>query len=77
MSDQRAGAPDPIEDDRMSQGIRDSIKGKAKTAKGKVEDAAGGLTGNIKLQAKGKLDQAKGKAQDLLGRAERMSDDEP
>ena len=34
-------------------------------AKGKVKEAAGGATGNQRLERKGKTDQAKGKAKNL------------
>ena len=38
----------------------DKAKNTTQTKKGKVKEAAGKLTGNDKLQAKGKTDQAKG-----------------
>ena len=41
---------------------KDRIDGSAKQAKGAVKDAAGGLTGNLGLQAEGKIDKAAGKA---------------
>ena len=53
------------------KGIEDSVEGKAKDLKGKIKDAAGGLTGDTSLQAEGKIDQVKGKAQDTLGKIER------
>lgn len=34
-------------------------------AKGKVKEAAGSVTGNRRLQRKGKVDQTKGKAKNL------------
>jgi uncharacterized protein YjbJ (UPF0337 family) len=42
-------------------------KGAADKAKGAVKDAVGGLTGNDKLQAEGKLDKAKGAAHNVAG----------
>ena len=57
------------------QGIEDSARGKGNDLKGKVKDAAGGLTGDTSLQGEGKLDQLKGKAQDLLGKIERKLDE--
>jgi uncharacterized protein YjbJ (UPF0337 family) len=45
----------------------DEIKGAAKDTIGKVEDAAGGLTGDPGLQAEGKMDQATGKLQGKFG----------
>ncbi len=56
------------------KGIKDSAAGKAKDLKGRLKDAAGGLTGDTSLQAEGKLDQLKGKAQDALGKVERKID---
>jgi uncharacterized protein YjbJ (UPF0337 family) len=41
----------------------DKAKNTAQTTKGKVKVAAGKLTGNDKLQAKGKTDQAKANLQ--------------
>ncbi|GJG86539.1 hypothetical protein tb265_17200 [Gemmatimonadetes bacterium T265] len=59
-------------DDRTyDQGVNDSLSGKGNDLKGKVKDAAGGLTGDSQLQGEGKLDQLKGKAQDALGKVER------
>jgi uncharacterized protein YjbJ (UPF0337 family) len=52
-------------------GVKDSLEGKAKVAKGRVKDAVGGLTGDGRLQLEGKLDQAKGKIQDAVGKVER------
>lgn len=56
------------------QGIKDSAAGKAKNVKGRLKDAAGGLTGDTGLQVEGKIDQLKGKAQDALGKVERKID---
>jgi uncharacterized protein YjbJ (UPF0337 family) len=46
---------------------REHIKGAADKAKGAVEDAAGKLSGDKKLQAEGKLDKAKGAAHNAAG----------
>jgi uncharacterized protein YjbJ (UPF0337 family) len=43
------------------------VKGAADKAKGAVKDAVGGLTGDSKLQAEGKLDKAKGAAHNIAG----------
>jgi len=48
---------------------KDEIKGMGKQAKGAVKDAVGGLTGNTKMQAEGKLDKATGKVQQKVGEA--------
>jgi len=65
--------------DLHDQGIEDSARGKMNDLKGKVKDAAGGLTGDTSLQARGKMDQAKGKLQDTMGKVERKvgRDEEP
>jgi uncharacterized protein YjbJ (UPF0337 family) len=52
-------------------GLINSVKGKATEAKGKIKDAAGGLTGNTGLQAEGKVDQLGGKIRNAVGNAER------
>lgn len=46
---------------------KDEVKGVGKQVKGAVKDAVGGLTGNTKLQAEGKLDKAEGKVQQKAG----------
>ena len=46
---------------------KDEAAGLGKQAKGAVKDAAGGLTGDEKLQAEGKLDKAEGKLQKKVG----------
>ncbi|WP_459103696.1 CsbD family protein [Devosia sp. A369] len=46
---------------------KDEVKGVGKQVKGAVKDAVGGLTGNEKLQAEGKLDKAAGKIQQKVG----------
>jgi len=46
---------------------KEHVKGAVDKAKGAVKDAAGGLTGDAKLQAEGKLDKAKGSARQVAG----------
>jgi len=48
---------------------KDHVKGAAEKAKGAVKDAVGGLTGDSKLQAEGKLDKAKGSIHKDVGDA--------
>jgi uncharacterized protein YjbJ (UPF0337 family) len=55
-------------------GIEQSVRGKANVAAGRVKDAVGGLTGNGKMQMKGKLQTAKGRLQDATGKVERALD---
>ena len=62
--------------DLRDEGIEDSVEGKATELKGRVKDAAGGLTGDTGLQVEGKVDQLKGKAQNKLGEFERKIDKE-
>lgn len=77
MNENKGMMPDAPDASLTSRDISDSIKGKAKEAKGKIEDAAGALTGDLRTQATGKLDQAKGNAQDLVGKVERSIDKKP
>ena len=51
------------------------VKGAADKAKGAVKDAVGGLTGNDKLQAEGKIDKAKGAAHNAAGNAKDAAKD--
>ena len=46
---------------------KDEVEGAGKQAKGAIKDAVGGLTGNEKLQAEGKLDKVEGKVQSKVG----------
>jgi len=47
----------------------DQIEGTMRDVAGKVEDAAGGLTGDTRTQMRGKVDQIAGKAQRAAGDA--------
>ena len=63
---------DRVNDPQLNdQGVEDSLRGKGNDLKGKLKDAAGGLTGDSSLQAEGKGDQLQGKLQDTLGKVER------
>jgi uncharacterized protein YjbJ (UPF0337 family) len=57
----------------MRRSDENSLKGIGNDIKGKVKDAAGGLTGDTSLQAEGKWDQLKGKAQKKIGEIQRDS----
>jgi LPXTG-motif cell wall-anchored protein len=46
---------------------RDRVAGSARQAKGALEEGAGTILGDAKMQADGKLDQAAGKAQNTVG----------
>lgn len=46
----------------------DRIEGTLKNAGGHVQDAVGGLTGDDKTQAKGKLNEVSGTIQDTVGK---------
>ena len=48
---------------------KDRIVGAEKQVKGAVKDAAGKLSGNVKLQAEGKADKAVGQVQSAVGKA--------
>ncbi len=47
----------------------DRIEGSARTIGGKVQEAAGRLTGDAKTRVEDELNQAAGRAQDLYGQA--------
>ena len=47
----------------------DRIEGSARTIGGKVQEAAGRLTGDAKTRVEGEVNQAAGRAQDLYGQA--------
>ena len=63
--------------DQTRRGDENSLKGMGNDLKGKIKDAAGGLTGDTSLQAEGKWDQLKGKAQKKLGDVQREMDSDP
>ena len=46
---------------------REHIKGAADKVKGAIEDTAGKLSGDKKLQSEGKIDKAKGSAHNVAG----------
>jgi uncharacterized protein YjbJ (UPF0337 family) len=46
---------------------KEHLKGAGQQVKGAIKDAAGGLTGDAKLQAEGKADKIEGKAREKLG----------
>jgi uncharacterized protein YjbJ (UPF0337 family) len=48
---------------------KDRIDGQVSQIKGVVKDAAGKITGDVRLQAEGKKDKAEGKVQSAVGRA--------
>jgi uncharacterized protein YjbJ (UPF0337 family) len=50
-------------------GQEDVIAGKVKQAKGAVNDAVGGATGNTRQQLKGKAQKVVGKVQETFGKA--------
>jgi uncharacterized protein YjbJ (UPF0337 family) len=47
----------------------DRIEGAAKNIGGKIQETAGKVTGDEKLQAEGKADQVSGKVQNAVGGA--------
>jgi uncharacterized protein YjbJ (UPF0337 family) len=56
------------------KGEDNKLRGKGNELKGRVKDAAGGLTNDPGLQAEGKLDKVKGRIQDKVGDVQRRSD---
>ena len=59
---------------RNDRADENTLKGMGNDLKGKLKDAAGGLTGDTSLQAEGKWDQLKGKMQKTLGDVQRDTD---
>jgi uncharacterized protein YjbJ (UPF0337 family) len=53
------------------RGAENNLRGTGNDLKGRVKDAAGGLTGDSEMQAEGKWDQLKGKAQNAVGDLQR------
>lgn len=57
------------------------IEGSARDIGGKLQDAAGGLTGDTSTQVRGKANQAAGQAQDTYGKLvdqlQEMTQDQP
>jgi uncharacterized protein YjbJ (UPF0337 family) len=51
----------------QDKGDENRLRGAGNDIKGRVKDAAGGLTGDSSLQAEGKMDRLKGKVQDKVG----------
>jgi uncharacterized protein YjbJ (UPF0337 family) len=60
--------------DLGTQGVEDTVKGKAKQAGGTVQKKAGQLTGNKSMEAKGKAREVGGKVQSKAGKAEQKVD---
>ncbi|HEV2405371.1 MAG TPA: CsbD family protein [Ktedonobacterales bacterium] len=69
MRDERADA------DLKERGAKNNAKGGVNKLTGKVQEAAGNLTGNDSMAAKGKMKQMKGGAQQGLGNAEDTAGD--
>jgi len=57
-------------DDLSRKGAEDQIKGAGNEFKGRVKDAAAGLTGDTREQIEGKVDKLKGKVQRKIGESE-------
>lgn len=60
--------------DLGTQGAKDTVKGKANQAAGKVQKKVGQATGDKKTEAKGKAREVGGKIQAKGGKAERKVD---
>jgi uncharacterized protein YjbJ (UPF0337 family) len=56
--------------DLEQRGTENRLKGKGEEMKGRLKDAAGGLTGDSGMQSEGKWDQLKGKVRDKVGDAQ-------
>jgi uncharacterized protein YjbJ (UPF0337 family) len=61
-----------MEDRKMTdRGVENNLRGTGNDLKGRVKDAAGGLTGDNEMQAEGKWDKVKGKVQNTVGDLQR------
>lgn len=60
--------------DLNSKGNKDELKGKANEAAGKVRGDVGDATDNTSEHATGRMDQLKGKAQQGMGKVEKALD---
>ncbi|MGH2487794.1 MAG: CsbD family protein, partial [Ktedonobacterales bacterium] len=69
MRDERADA------DLKERGAKNNAKGGMDKLTGKVQEAAGNLTGNDSMAAKGKMKQMKGGVEDNMGDAENTAGD--
>lgn len=62
-------------EDLGTQGAKDTVRGKSNETVGRVEQAAGDLTGNKKTKAKGAGRETKGKIQSKIGEIKQKVDD--
>jgi uncharacterized protein YjbJ (UPF0337 family) len=56
----------------MKSSTKDKAEGKFHEEKGKVKEAAGKITGNPNLEAKGKHEKIAGKVQEKIGEIEKV-----
>lgn len=56
----------------MKSGTMDKVEGKLHEVKGAVKEAAGKITDNPKLEAKGKVEKIAGKAQGKVGEVKKV-----
>ncbi len=62
-------------DETRRKAMDEQIKGKFESAKGKVKEAAGNLTGDEDLAAEGEADQVEGTIRDKTGKVVRGAAD--
>ena len=58
-------------DETRKRAIDEQIKGRLESAKGKIKETVGDLTGDEETREEGQADQAEGKLRDTAGRAVR------
>ncbi len=56
----------------MKSSMKDKVKGTFHEAKGTVNEMAGKITDNPKLQAKGRVEKIAGKAREKIGRVKKV-----
>jgi len=59
----------------MKESTKDRAKGTFHNVKGKLKEAAGIITDNPSLEARGKYEKVAGKVQEKIGRVEKVLDE--
>jgi uncharacterized protein YjbJ (UPF0337 family) len=62
---------DRNERSNTEKGVEKNVRGTGNDMKGRAKNALGGLTGDNKMQAEGKMDRVKGKIQNTVGDIQR------
>jgi uncharacterized protein YjbJ (UPF0337 family) len=63
--------------DLATEGAEDRLEGTGDVIEGRIQNAAGGATGNMKEQLKGKAKELRGKAKQAIGKMKQDADPNP